>query len=208
MSIEKISVIERKITGKEEAGRIKRQGLVPAVVYGLKKGSVPISVQPKEVVRIFHSEKGLNTLLELTLEGSKDSAYVMIKDLARHPVTDRLIHVDFLRVDMAEVIETTVPLNFVGTAKGVKEGGALQIVRYEIPVSCLPKDLPGQIDLSVDDLDMDDSLRVEDVVFPEGVKPLMDPQRVLAVIHAQEAEEEEEVEEEIEVAEEEEPEEE
>jgi large subunit ribosomal protein L25 len=132
----------------------------------------------------------------------------MIKDLARHPVTDRLIHVDFLRVDMAEVIETTVPLNFVGTAKGVKLGGALQIVRYEIPVSCLPKDLPGQIDLSVDDLDMDDSLRVEDVVFPEGVKPLMDPQRVLAVIHAQEAEEEEEVEEEIEVAEEEESEEE
>ena len=195
MSIEKIIVQEREITGKEEAGRIKRKGLIPAVVYGLKKGSVSVSVSPKEIAKVYKSEKGLNSLLELSLGESGKSSHVMIKDLAKHPVTDNLIHVDFLRVDVDQEIEATVPLFFTGIAEGVKLGGILQVVRHEILVSCKPDSFPGRIDVAVDHLEIDDSIRVSDLAVLDGVEFLLEGDRVLAGVHEAAAEEvEEEVE--------------
>ncbi|PIE90652.1 MAG: 50S ribosomal protein L25 [Acidobacteria bacterium] len=196
VSIETIVVKEREITGKEESGRIRREGLVPAVVYGLKKGSVPISVSPKQIAKVFQSEKGLNSILLLTLGDTGRTSHVMIKDMTKHPVTDRLMHVDFLRVDMDEVIESSLPLNYTGTAQGVKLGGIMQIVRHEIMVSCKPGDLPGKVDVPVDHLNIDEAVRVSDLELGDKIEILLEEDRVLAVVHEREAEvvEEEETE--------------
>ena len=185
MSIEKIIVKERKTTGKEESGRIRRQGMVPAVVYGLGKDAVPISVSPKLIVKVLQSEKGMNSLLELSLENSTQTAHVMIKDMAHHPVSDRLVHVDFLRVNMDKEIESHVPVFYTGIPIGAKLGGILQVIRHEILVSCLPNKMPGKLEFSVEHLKLDESLRVGDVQAPEGVTFQLEPFRVLAVVHEQ-----------------------
>lgn len=188
MSIEKIIVKERNITGKEESGRIRREGFVPAVVYGLKKGSVPITVSPKVISGVLQSEKGINSLLELQLENSDKTAFVMIRDLTVHPITDRLQHVDFQRIDVDQKVEKDVPVFYTGSPEGVKLGGILQVIRHQILVSCLPKDLPGKLEFDVSHLNLDESLRVSDVTVPDGIEILLEGKRVLAVVHEHEVE--------------------
>lgn len=199
MSIPEIVVNSREFTGKEAAGRIRRQGLIPCVVYGLDADPASVTVDPKFVNKIFHSEKGLNTVMNLKLEGSDNTRHVMIKAVSRHPLTDRLMHVDFLRIDMDKPVTVVIPLKFTGQPEGVKLGGILTIVRHEVEVTCLPKDLPGTILLNVDGLGMDEAVRIGDLPELDGVKYTLGPKRTVAVVHAPDKEasdEEDELEEE------------
>ena len=198
MSIPEIVVKERELTGKEAAGRIRREGRIPCVVYGLDSPPKSVSVDPKFVNKIFHSEKGLNTVMNLRLETSDNTRHVMIKSVARHPLTDRLIHVDFLRVDMDKPVTVVIPIKCHGQPEGVKLGGILTIVRHEVEVTCLPKDLPGTIMLDVSSLGMDQALRVSDLPAMEGVNVNLESKRTIAVVHAPDKEASEEEEEELE----------
>ena len=149
MSIQDVVVNRREVLGKEETGRLRKAGQLPCVVYGMGGESVPVSVEPKVISTIIRSEKGLNTVLHLRLAGTEQTRHVMIKSLDRHPVTDRLTHVDFMRIDMEKPVTAIIPLKFTGAPEGVKLGGTLTLVRHEVEIECVPKYLLGSITVDV-----------------------------------------------------------
>ena len=188
MGIQEVSVKSRSKTGKEDSGRVRRQGLVPGVVYGLGGESIPVTVSPKSISQVIHSEKGMNSVILLKDEGSEKTGHVMIKDVTRHPVTDRMTHIDFIRLDMNKEVRAIVPVHLKGTPQGVKLGGLLTFVRHEIEVEALPADVPAAFNLDVTGLGLDEALRVKDLELPKGVKVLLGEQRTIAVVHPPEAE--------------------
>ncbi|MCB1044808.1 MAG: 50S ribosomal protein L25 [Acidobacteria bacterium] len=188
MAVQEVVVKPRTTTGKEESGRIRRQGLIPAVVYGLNGDPVSVCVEPKIMNKVIRSEQGMNTVLKLKMEGSDQERHVMIKEVDRHPVTNRLWHIDFLRIDMDKMVTAIVPIEYDGTPAGVKLGGILTIVRHEIEIECLAKDLPGRIHLDVSGMGLDEALRVSNLPAIKGVTYQLAERRTLAVVHAPEAE--------------------
>jgi large subunit ribosomal protein L25 len=190
MSIQEVVVTNRESRGKGNAGRLRRSGYIPSVVYGGAGESVAVAVQPKTVMKVIKSERGLNSVLNLRLADTDKTRHVMIKSISRHPVTDRLMHVDFIRIDMDTMISAVIPLEFVGVAEGVKLGGVLTIVRHEVDIECLPKHLLGKIEIDVTGLQMDETIRVKDLPAFEGVTYTVGANRMIAVLHAAAAAEE------------------
>lgn len=201
MSIQEVVVQPREGRGKEDSKRLRRKGLIPSVVYGYGEESRAIVVEPKVINKLIRSEKGMNSVLNLRLHDTQETRHVMIKAVDRHPVTDRLLHVDFLRIDMDKKIIATIPIAVVGIPAGVKLGGILTTVRHEVEIECLPKNLPGTISIDVTNLELDEAFRVKDLPELDGVVYQAEPQLVIAVVHEPEreaVEEEEEVEEVVE----------
>lgn len=188
MSIHDLVVYPRTGLGKEETGRLRKKGLAPCVVYGLGGESNALAVEPKLVGNVLRSEKGLNTVLNLCLHNTDETRHVIIKSLDRHPVTDRLVHVDFLRINMDKKIQVVVPVSVIGTPKGVVLGGHLTIVRHEVEVECLPQNVPSKLEVDASHLDMNETLRVRDLPAFDGVEYLLGPNRSVAVVHPPEAE--------------------
>src|SRR6266446_8276157 len=152
--------------GKNEARRTRRDGKVPAVLYGGDgKGATPISVAPKALLKILHSEAGQNTLIALKLAGAGD-ARVLVKDFQLDPVTHQMLHADFYRVAMDKVLQVTIPVTVHGEPKGVKQqGGVLEFIRREIEIECLPGDIPEHIEIDVSELMLHQGVRVRDVAI-------------------------------------------
>jgi large subunit ribosomal protein L25 len=153
--------------GKNEARRLRVSGRVPAVVYGAKKNTVAVSVDPKQINRILSSDSGHNTIFDLQLDGEKTKA--MIVDWQFEPLKGKLLHIDMKRIAMDEKIRVTVPIHLVGEAVGVKQqGGIMDQVIREVEVECLPGDIPTHIDADVSALEFGVVLRVKDL--PHGGK--------------------------------------
>jgi len=201
VSIQDVVVYRRENLGKQESKRLRKSGLTPSVVYGMGGESLSVSVEPRAIGKVLHSEKGLNTVLNLRLEGTEQTRHVMIKSVDRHPVTDRLVHIDFMRIDMDKAVIAAIPIEVTGTPAGVKMGGVLAIVRHEVEVECLPRNLPGSIQVDVSALGMNDALRIKDLPQFEGVTYLLGPERTVVVVHPPEAVIEETEEEEVEAVE-------
>lgn len=207
MSIQDVVVYNREELGKAASGRLRRSGSLPAVVYGLDGESSSVATEPKLINQILHSEKGSNTVLNLRLEGTEQTRHVMIKAVDRHPVTGRLIHIDFLRIDMNRKVTAILPIEVKGVPAGVKlMGGLLTIVRHEIEVTCLPQDIPSRLEVDVSHLNVDDALRVSDLPELEGVQYELAPKRTIAIVQPPDSsgvvegeDEEEDEEEEVEV---------
>ena len=167
--------------GKNEARRLRASGRVPAVVYGAKKPTVAISVDPKQISRILHSESGHNTIFDLHLDG--DNARVMIVDWQYDPLKDKLLHIDMKRIAMDERITVQVPIHLVGEAEGVKQqGGILDQVLREVEIECLPGDIPSHIDADVSHLVFGTVLRVADLPHSGSLKFLTDANQTVAHI--------------------------
>jgi large subunit ribosomal protein L25 len=176
--------------GSGASRQLRRTGMVPAVVYGGSGDSVAVTVDPKEIFRLLRSELGRNTIFSLSVEGG-DRDNVILKDWQIDPVTDSILHADFKRIAMDQVLRVTIPIAFRGDAVGVKvEGGLLDVVVREIEVECLPGDIPERIECDVSGLGMNESLRARDLVVPERVTFLEDPDRVVVHVVAVRAEEE------------------
>jgi large subunit ribosomal protein L25 len=154
--------------GKNEARRVRVTGQIPAVVYGAKKDSVALIVNPKQITKILHSETGHNTIFDLQIaNGGKEK--VMIVDWQYEPIKGALLHIDMKRIDMAKAIRVAVPLNLVGESAGVKQqGGIMDQILREVEVECLPTDIPSHIDVDVSQLVFGQVLRVSDL--PHGGK--------------------------------------
>lgn len=158
----------RDTFGKNEARRTRRSGQLPAVVYGAaSKGAtanaIAIAVDPKDLLRILHSESGANTLISLKLGGDGD-ARVLVKAYQLDPVTHHLLHADFYRVAMDRAIQVTIPIVLKGEPVGVKQqGGLLEFVRREIEIECLPGDIPEHLELDVSELGLHQGIRLRDV---------------------------------------------
>ena len=153
--------------GKNEARRIRREGRLPAVVYGATGDSSidakAIAVDPKVLMRILHSESGANTLIALKLAGEGDTR-VLVKHYQLDPVTHHLIHADFFRIRMDRAIIVTIPVTVKGEPRGVKQqGGMLEFIRREIEIECLPGDIPESVEVDVSDLMLHQGLRVRDL---------------------------------------------
>ena len=167
--------------GKNEARRLRASGRVPAVVYGARKPSLAISLDPKQISKILQSESGHNTIFELQLDG--DNARVMIVDWQYDPMKGKLLHIDLKRIAMDERIKVQVPIHLVGEAAGVKQqGGILDQVLREVEIECLPSDIPSHFDANVSELVFGTVLRVADLAHAASVKILTDPNQTVAHI--------------------------
>jgi large subunit ribosomal protein L25 len=191
------SVLEatvRDTSGKNESGRTRRSGRVPAVVYGASsegdtRGATSITVDPRALLRILHSEAGANTLISLKLSGTAD-ARVLIKDYQLDPVTRQILHADFYRVAMDRAIQVTIPVTVKGEPKGVKQqGGLLEFIRREIVIECLPGDIPEHVEIDVSELMLHQGVRVRDVATSDRWKSLSDPDMMLVHVILPKAEE-------------------
>ena len=167
----------RDTFGKNEARRTRREGKVPAVLYGGDGGSAtPIAVAPKALLKILHSEAGQNTLISMKLAGGGDTR-VLVKDFQLDPITHEVLHADFYRVAMDKLLQVTIPIQVTGEPKGVKQqGGVLEHIRREIEIECLPGDIPGHFDLDVTELKFGEVLRVKDLPHDEGKIKFLTPE--------------------------------
>ena len=179
--------------GKNEARRLRVGGQIPAVVYGARKEGqapegVPVAVDPKEVLRILHSESGANTLINLKLDGGESR--VMVRDYQLDPVTHQLLHADFYQLAMDKAIVVSVPVVIKGEPQGVKQqGGLLDFVTRDIQVQCLPTDIPESIVVDVSELMLHQSIRVRDLAVDPKWKAVTDGETMLVHVVMPKAEE-------------------
>ncbi len=185
-----LEAIPRDTFGKNEARRTRRGGQVPAVLYGGDgKDATPISVAPKALLKILHSESGQNTLIALKLPGAGDTR-VLVRDFQIDPVTHQVLHADFYRVAMDRLIQVTIPVTVHGEPKGVKQqGGLLEFIRREIVIECLPGDIPEHVDIDVSDLMLHQGVRVRDVATDPKWKAVTEGEAMLVHVIMPKAEE-------------------
>jgi len=187
----KLNAEKRKIFGKKLKFS-RKEGKLPAIVYGRKDKSVSIFVPLKEFKKTWN-EAGESTIIELSQEGSKNPLNVIIKDVAMDPVSEEPIHADFYKVEMDKPIKAMVPIEFEGIAPAVKElGGALVKVMHEIEVEALPKDLPPEIKVDISNLNtFEDRITVADIKLPAGIKLSVKKDETIALVEEPRPEEEE-----------------
>jgi large subunit ribosomal protein L25 len=162
---------KRETRGKNAARRLRAAGRIPAVVYGVEKNkAVDVSVDPKVLSRILHSESGVNSLISLQgLEGAAE-ARVMVKEYQLDPIKHNLLHADFYQIAMDKLLTVTVPFVLKGEARGVKQqGGIVDFVNREIEIEVLPADIPEHIEVDISELMLNQGIRVRDLKV-EGAK--------------------------------------
>ena len=189
-----LEAVKRDGRGKNEANRLRASGKIPAVVYGSRSEGkapegVPLSVDPKQVLRILHSESGANTLITLRVQGSAE-ARVMVKEYQLDPITHQLLHADFYQLALDKAITVTVPVTLKGEPKGVKQqGGLLDFVTRDIQVQCLPTEIPEHIDIDVTELMLNQSIRVRDLAQDSKWKAVTPPDTMIVHVVIPKAEE-------------------
>jgi large subunit ribosomal protein L25 len=175
--------VKRGSRGKNEARRNRAAGRLPAVVYGGGEALV-ITVEPKALSRILHSESGANTLITLSVDGEPDSR-VLVKEYQLDPITRDLLHADFYRVAMDKPITVTVSILLKGEPKGVKQqGGILDFVQRDVEIECLPGDIPEHIEIDVSDLALNEGVRLRDVSKDVRWTPVSDVDTLLVHVVA------------------------
>jgi large subunit ribosomal protein L25 len=164
---------------KNAARRVRVKGRIPAVVYGANEPSVAVEVDPKQIIRILHSDSGHNSIFDLEIGEAKAKA--MIVDWQYEPIKGSLLHIDLKRIALDKPIRVEVPIQLVGTAIGVKtQGGILDQVLREVEIECLPGDIPSHIDVDVSNLSFGDVLRVSDLPHAGKLKFLTDENSTVA----------------------------
>jgi len=192
MDIPVLKVQQREKPGKKTSKEVRYKGQIPAVCYGRGLKPLSISLDPKDLLEIIQGPRGLNSLIKL--EGAEDRT-VFVQDMQKDPVERHLLHVDFVFVDTQKPIQRDVPVELVGKPEGVKLGGVLQVTRREILLESLPADLPDKVSINVEELLVGQSIHVEEVEFPPGVKALYDRNYNICAVVAPTEEEEPEKEE-------------
>lgn len=162
-----LAVETRDNSGKGVARKLRSAGTVPAVLYGRKLGPQKLGVPGRELGRLLKAAGRGNVIIELAV-GKDKPEKVLLKDVQRHPVSEEIIHVDFLRIDPTKKLHVDVPIKVVGTPEGVKAGGMMEIVRREVEVSCLPDDIPPYLEVDVTALEINDALHVSDLTIEKG----------------------------------------
>lgn len=180
----KLAASVRERAGKGASRAVRLTGRVPAVIYGLKQPAVTIHVPEKELTRQLHTGHFMNSVVELEIDGKVERT--LPRDVQFHPVTDRPIHVDFLRLAGDSVIAVNVPVHFVDEDKspGMKRGAVLNIVRHEVELNCPANAIPDQLNISLAGVDVGDSIHISAVSLPQGVTPTIDRDFTIATMVA------------------------
>jgi large subunit ribosomal protein L25 len=179
----KIEVQERETRGSAATRRLRRQGLIPGVLYGRGKNPHAFCVAERELRKALTGPAGLHAILDVTLEGQTTTHASILKDYQQDILTGRLAHIDLQEVRLDQPIQAQVVIELVGESAGTKEGGVLSQVSREINVEALPLEVPERIEVDISAMEMGDTLRLADVPVPEGVTFLDDPdETVLATV--------------------------
>lgn len=165
----------RTSVGKGISRRLRAAGRIPGVVYGRGMEPVPVSLEPKALSAAIAGEGGLNNLITLEGGGDLDKVVVIVAEIQRDTLKRTAEHVDLHRVNMNEKVRINVPVNLIGTAAGVKEGGMLDFAHHTLHIECLPAQIPEHIDINIADLKIGHSIHVSEIVLPEGVKCVENP---------------------------------
>ena len=185
-----LEAVKRETRGKNEARRLRVAGRIPAVVYGgANQEPLAVSVDPKLLSRILHSDTGVNTLIDLKVDGGGPTR-VLVKDFLLDPIHHQLLHADFYRLSLDKTITVTVPIHVKGEAKGVKlQGGVLDFPNREVEIEVLPTEIPEHLEIDVTELTIGQGVRLQDLA--EGAKwtPVSDPDTLLLHVVAPRAEE-------------------
>jgi large subunit ribosomal protein L25 len=166
-----ISAEQRERVGKGSARAARRAGLVPAVIYGDKKEPVGINLNTREITRIVHQPGIFGRLLDIDVSGQKHT--VLTRDIQFHPVTDSILHMDFLRVSGSAKVAVAVPVEFINedSCPGLRIGGVLNVVRYEVELLCPATAIPEKITVDLDGIKIGDSIHISAIPLPDGVEP-------------------------------------
>jgi len=193
MALSNVTAEVRTTRGKNAARLLRRMGMVPAVLYGHKKDSIVLSVNPKQISAVIHSSRGYNTIFTVDIKNG-ESTSVMLKDWQFDPVSGNLLHADLVRIAMDKLLQLRIPVIATGEAKGVKlQGGIFEFVLREVEVECLPADIPESITIDISDLDLGANVRVSDLPVDPKFKILSDPELVVAHVVSPKEEKVEEV---------------
>jgi len=170
----------RTSRGKNEARRLRVQKQIPAVVYGTGKEPVAVTVSPKDIVKILNSAAGGNTIFNLDITGAETTP-VMLKDWQNHPLKENILHVDFLRIDLAKRLKVRVRVLNIGDPRGVKEqGGIYEIITREIEIECLPEEIPEDFRVDVTEFRIGSSLRAADIPLTGSMKLVSAPDQLIS----------------------------
>jgi large subunit ribosomal protein L25 len=169
---------------KNAARRVRVAGKIPAVVYGAAQDAVAVTVDPRVITKILHSESGHNTIFDLNVEGAA-VVKAMIVDWQHEPIKGKLLHIDLKRIAMDKMMRVSVPIQLIGTAIGVKnQGGILDHVLREVEVECLPGDIPSHLDVDVTNLELHGAIHVSDLPHSGSIKFLGDENATVAHVTA------------------------
>jgi large subunit ribosomal protein L25 len=182
----KLSATSRTEKGKGVAKRLRSEGKLPAVVYGHKTDPIALTIDSKQLLKLIVEGKSEHKLFGLSIEGNGKpiEKIVMIKELQIHPLKRNFLHVDFFEVAMDEEITLSLVIKLVGEAPGVEMGGMLQQVRRDIEIKCLPSQIPDTVEIDVSALNIGDSVHLNDIQLPEGIKVLDDADLTIATVLA------------------------
>jgi large subunit ribosomal protein L25 len=175
-----LKVKERKELGTRKVKHLRKEGWIPGIIYGHGEKSKPIMIQEEELTNVLHNLHSEATLLNLDYEGKK--LQVLMREVSRNPLTEKLLHVDFQHIHENEEVNVHVILEFEGKPKGVEEGGILNIEHRDLIIRCLPKDIPEKIVADVSDLVIGQSIHIKDLEIPEGIKVEADPSETVVNI--------------------------
>ncbi|HMB10467.1 50S ribosomal protein L25/general stress protein Ctc [Saliniramus sp.] len=172
--MKKLSAVARDRVGKGAARAIRRQGYVPAVVYGVGQPPKAIAIQFKEAQKLIYDGGFMTTMFEIDIEGDKER--VIPRDYQLEPVKDMPIHIDFFRVAKGQVVAVEVPVHFLNqeTCVGIKRGGTLNVVRHTVELNVPADAIPDAIEIDIQNLEMGDTLHISAVTLPKGCSPVID----------------------------------
>ena len=183
---EKLDLNERIGKGKSKARSLRRDGMVPGVYYFRGEENVDLQIDKK---KLYHAMSSGQHVFEVEMNGA--TQYVAIKGIQYHPVTDEVLHIDLMQVNMTEKMKFTIPISLEGEAEGVKEGGVLSQILTTIDVNCLPTSVPDNILVDISNMELNSNMTVADIVnIPEGVEILSDPESTIATLAPPKEEEE------------------
>lgn len=179
MAERNLDIKEREGTGKEVAKKMRRNGYIPAVLYG-HRGNKNLLIKAVDFLSLFE-EIGEHSIVTLNID-NKENAEVIVKDYQLHPVKKNIVHIDFFEIEKGKLLKTEVPIMIEGTSKGVKKGGVLETLLREIEIECLPKDIPDNIVVNIEDMDINDSLHVKELKIDDKITILANPEQVVITI--------------------------
>lgn len=182
-TIASLNASPREDTGKGAARQLRRDGRVPAVVYGKDMDTVLLSVDALEAQHLFQTISVENTIVHLDMGGGAEPHQTLVREIQTHPFKNDLVHIDFLRIQEGVLVDVEIPVHLEGTPDGVKNsGGVLEQIIHELPVRCIPSKIPEEIVVDVTGLDVYEAIHVSDLDLGEGVEITIEPDRTICAV--------------------------